>query len=283
MDKVEAKQLLDKYLDGTCTQEEKNILERFYLEESDRRNLPVDFIDFTKIGTEILSNVLKEKRVPAHVRQLYIWKRIAVAAVILIIFSPIIYFYIKNKPVKNPKSAIAVDIKPGGNKAYLTLSNGSKINLNDISNGEIADQSGTKVSKTRNGQVSYTATPHNALLGVATGNKIQFNTISTPKGGQYLVILPDQSKVWLNASSSITFPTVFTGDERTVSLTGEAYFEVTKNKKKPFIVAVNNMEKVRVLGTHFNIMAYDDENKISTSIFPETLLSIPFCPGFNRA
>ena len=94
---------------------------------------------------------------------------------------------------------------------------------------------------------------------------VTYNTLSTPRGGQYQLVLPDGSKVWLNASSSLHFPTAFTGKNREVELTGEAYFEVAKNKEKPFHVKVNDMQ-VEVLGTHFNINAYEDENAIRTSL-----------------
>jgi len=105
---------------------------------------------------------------------------------------------------------------------------------------------------------------------VATGEPVSYNTIITPRGGQYQLILPDGTKSWLNSASSLKFPTVFTGNQRKVELSGEAYFEVTKNTAKPFLVKVDNLQ-VKVLGTHFNIMAYSDETAIRT-----TLLEGPF-------
>ncbi len=150
-------------------------------------------------------------------------------------------------------------ILPGGNKAVLTLSDGSHIELDEMANGEIAKESGVKITKTADGRLLYTV--REGLAHV----KPAFNTISTPKGGQYQIALPDGTMVWLNAASSLKFPSSFTGNDRLVSLTGEAYFEVAKDKKKPFKVQTEQQE-VEVLGTHFNINAYDDEGVVKTTL-----------------
>lgn len=150
-------------------------------------------------------------------------------------------------------------IKPGGNKAVLTLSDGSHIELDDLANGEIAKESGVQITKTADGRLLYTARPG---LGHV---KIGYNTIATPKGGQYRIALPDGSQVWLNAASSLKYPSAFTGKERNVTLTGEAYFEVAGNKNMPFMVKTRNQE-VEVLGTHFNINAYEDESRVKTTL-----------------
>lgn len=150
-------------------------------------------------------------------------------------------------------------IKPGGNKAVLTLSDGSHIALDDVANGEIAKESGVQITKTADGRLLYTARP--GLSHV----KVGYNTIATPKGGQYRIALPDGTMVWLNAASSLKYPSAFTGAARNVELTGEAYFEVAKNKHLPFMVKTRNQE-VEVLGTHFNINAYEDENGVKTTL-----------------
>ncbi|MBC9912075.1 FecR family protein [Chitinophaga varians] len=150
------------------------------------------------------------------------------------------------------------DVAPGGNKAVLTLSDGSQITLDSATNGILAQQGSSKVTKLANGQLVYDAS------GTSQG-KILYNTMSTPLGGQYSLILPDGSKVWLNAGSSITYPTAFTGQERKVNVTGEAFFEVAKNATMPFRVMANNTT-VEVLGTHFNINAYTDEATINTTL-----------------
>jgi transmembrane sensor len=149
------------------------------------------------------------------------------------------------------------DIAPGGNKAVLTLADGSTIVLDDAHNGTVAQQGKTKISKL-DGRLAY-----NSSSGGT--EEVLFNSVITPRGGEYQVMLPDGSEVWLNAASSIRFPTVFKGPERRVEITGEAYFEVAKNAAVPFIVNVNSSE-VKVMGTHFNIMAYKDEGSVRTTL-----------------
>jgi transmembrane sensor len=149
------------------------------------------------------------------------------------------------------------DKAPGGNKAILTLADGSTVILDTTTNGAITKQGSITIIKL-DGQLTYTK------KGSAS-KEILYNTITTPKGGQYQIVLPDGTKVWLNAASGLHFPTEFRGKERNVELTGEAYFEVAKNAAMPFHVLVNNM-KVEVLGTHFNVMAYDDEAAVKTTL-----------------
>ncbi len=141
----------------------------------------------------------------------------------------------------------------------LTTSDGSTIVLDSIQNGTITHKGATQITK-QGGMLIY-----NVSSSTGQDAPVVYNTLTTPKGGQYQVVLPDGSKVWLNAASSLHFPSAFPGRERVVELTGEAYFEVVKNKKKPFHVRVGNMS-VNVLGTHFNVNAYPDENSIKTSL-----------------
>src|SRR5690606_29853914 len=157
-------------------------------------------------------------------------------------------------------SAAAINIAPGSNKAALTLADGSTILLDDAAEGKISEQGNTFVYKT-NGTLSYNAQNVNSNLNA----KQSFNTLTTPRGGQYKIVLPDSTVVWLNAESSIRFPTKFSAHERNVSLTGEAYFEVATNKSAPFKVNLESME-VEVLGTHFNVMAYSDEKSVNTTL-----------------
>jgi hypothetical protein len=153
----------------------------------------------------------------------------------------------------------AKDLLPGGNKAVLTLGDGTVISLDDTNEGVLANQGNISVKKTKDGQLVYTINKNSG------SREISINTISTPKGGQYQVVLPDGSKVWLNAASSISFPTLFKGTERRVQIKGEAYFEIAKDASMPFIVSANATE-VKVYGTHFNIMAYEDESAIKTTL-----------------
>lgn len=152
-----------------------------------------------------------------------------------------------------------IDLPPGGNKATLTLSGGRKIPLDDTPNGKLAMENGVNIQKNADGQILYSVTGANQQ----TEEPI-YNTISTPKGGQYQVSLPDGSLVWLNAASSLSFPVNFSGKQRKVSITGEAYFDIKKNKEQPFIVQSGNQE-LEVLGTEFNINSYLP-GAISTSL-----------------
>jgi ferric-dicitrate binding protein FerR (iron transport regulator) len=151
---------------------------------------------------------------------------------------------------------------PGGNKAILTLANGRQITLTGARNGTLAVQGAVAINKTADGRIIYNSS-NEATSGHAAATT--YNTMTTPRGGQYQVVLPDGSKVLLNAASSLTYPTTFNGNERKVELTGEAYFEVAHNASKPFKVSSNG-QTVEVLGTHFNINAYKDEPAIKTTL-----------------
>lgn len=187
--------------------------------------------------------------------------RIAAASVIIFISVAIGYYVLKPR-VSDP---VAVqqppmhnkDVLPGINKAILTLSDNSVVVLDDSTNGQVAKQGNTRITKLSNGQLVYHV-DGKAMQAV-------YNTLTTPKGGQFKLTLPDGSKVWLNAASSIKYPTAFNGNQREVHVTGEAYFEIIHNKSKPFRVKANEME-VTVLGTHFNINAYDDEEAVKTTL-----------------
>jgi transmembrane sensor len=191
----------------------------------------------------------------------YNWLK--VAALLIVTLSAGLWFTVWHQKANQAKvlaKSKPVEIHPGGNKAYLTMANGSRIVLNDVQNGKLAVQSGIQVSKEKNGLLVYDIkkTPDSSAI-------TQFNTITTPRGGQYQVLLADGTKAWLNAASSIKFPVAFNGHERRVEITGEVYFEVAKNKEWPFIVKANNVN-VQVLGTHFNISAYPDDEAITTTL-----------------
>lgn len=189
------------------------------------------------------------------------WWRFAAAAVILITLSIGALYYSSRKPAYDN---LANDVAPGGNKAVLTLANGEKIILNDAKKGELAAQSGVMVTKLVDGEIVYAAKPGEAVTTSA-------NSIATPRGGQYQVVLPDGTKVLLNAASVLTFPVSFAAaKERRVELKGEAYFEVAK-MKIPFIVSTNK-EEIKVLGTHFNVSNYADESVSKTTLIEGSVL-----------
>ena len=205
---------------------------------------------------QILANIKLQQQLPAKPvrRKLYTW--LSAAAATFLIVGSVIYF---SKDDSLEKQAAVANLQPGKNKAVLTLANGSHITLDGAKNGDLAKQGGVQIVKTKDGQVVYTADNQTTSAG-------EENSIETPNGGQYMVILPDHSKVWLNAGSSLKYPVSFDQSKnRLVKLTGEAYFEVAKDKTHPFIVKTAQQE-VEVLGTHFNINSYSDEPATLTTL-----------------
>lgn len=254
MKNKEAKQLLSKYKAGTCSEEEIALLESWYLDYRDEA-MDLDPEGLAEARKKIWADL------PVHQgagRSVKLWPRIAAAASIIICVGIGLIFYNKQAKLRNDVPGLTA-IVPGGNKAVLTLADGSKIDLNDVSKGTLAKRLGITVTKTADGEIVYT-------VNDTRGNKqTEYHTIATPRGGQYQVSLPDGTKVWLNASSAIKYPTSFTANERKVTLSGEAYFEVTPNRASPFKVVSNN-QTITVLGTHFNVSAYKDDGRIVTTL-----------------
>lgn len=271
MNKAEVEKLLQKYSDGLCTEQEKALVESWHLAELSGKNSDLNHADLIDAKNQIW-NAIEEQTELNTVKKYALWLKIASAAVVLFFIGFVINNQIKKQlPAEQDFSkTITKAIKPGGNKATLTLADGSKISLTDATNGIIAKQAGINITKTDKGELIYT------VASVSTAKaKDLFNTIETPRGGQYQVNLPDGTKVWLNAESSLKYPAVFNQSNRVVELKGEAYFEVAKLLNKtgnrvPFKVKSNlgagRNQEVEVLGTHFNINAYDDEPNNKTTL-----------------
>lgn len=190
------------------------------------------------------------------------WVKIAAA---VLIFASVGFYFVRRQKmgaVKNEVANTTARIVPGSNKAILTLATGKSIVLDSAANGALANLGKSQVNKVGDGKLVYDVLPNATHAGV---NAVLYNTLTIPPGGQYQVVLPDGTQVWLNSSSSLSYPTEFAGNSRTVKLTGEAYFEVAKNKDKPFYVEMNNVQ-VKVLGTHFNISAYADDDDLTTTL-----------------
>ena len=242
--------------------QEKNVADARLLISSldtSRKNTPEEIKD--RIWESIQSKSKQAKVIP--IKRNKAW--MVAASVIVIMLAAGGYFYFnENIPqhfakIEKPQKLIKNDVAPGGNKAVLTLANGSTIILDSAQNGTLSKQGNVRIIKLDDGQLAYDQSD------VSAGQAVGYNTISTPKGGQYQLTLSDGTRVWLNAASSLRFPATFSGRERKVELTGEGYFEVAKNKEKPFEVSVNNAV-VTVLGTHFNINAYSDERVVKTTL-----------------
>jgi transmembrane sensor len=260
------KSLISKYNSGTVTAEEKLLVERWYESvNGDDSILDAQQLLQLKQSTykELLGYIDARRRVMGRKphQSSFAYIRWIAAAAILLICSIGIYYHYSTAPTDGlVKNILKNDIAPGGNKATLTLADGSRIILDDAKNGKITKQGETLVQKKRSGLLSYVKGDVNLA-----GTEITYNTVSTPRGGQYDVTLADGTKIWLNAASSIKFPTSFTGKERNVELTGEAYFEVAENKAMPFHVSVAG-QTIEVLGTHFNVNAYTDEAAVKTTL-----------------
>lgn len=265
MQKERLKYLLENYSGAGLSDPELAELESWY-NQIDYGEKELDQYILEVGGQEVLVDRMHEDfkhkiyKQP-NIKSISITKMVAMAAAVLLVVSAGIYLY-QSQSI-NPASRLSQEaevsvIMPGGNKAVLTLANGRQINLETASNGQLAETDGVEVKKSADGQVLY-----RVISGINSTPEI--NTISTPNGGQYQIILTDGTKVWLNAASSLRYPTVFSGNERVVELEGEAYFEVKENQKSPFLVISNN-QKVKVLGTHFNIKSYPDDPVIKTTL-----------------
>ncbi len=273
------KYLFEQYKDDACTPSERKELMAIMqhpinglrikqlLEAEINKGLSDELMAHQMLSPEkaalIFDTIIDGNKKKLSIGMMYLW-RIAAAAILIGVISFAGYFSMQKsviKPVavivKQLKQPLAADALPGSKGAVLTLSNGQQIVLDSAGNGQLASQGGTTIVN-KNGEIVY------AVKGTDAG-EVLYNTMSTAKGRQYQLILSDGTKVWLNSASSIRYPAAFVGNLRSVSITGEAYFEVAKDKAKPFVVTVNNME-VKVLGTHFNINAYADEAAIKTTL-----------------
>jgi len=256
MDNRNAKELLKKYHKGQCTDEEKAWLDSWYLNFESSQAEELSEADY-KTAEQIIWNNIKPRPQVINIRK---WVNIAAAIVLCFVCAGLYLKFVHKPTVGIPAADVKTGkIKPGSNKAILILADGRRVALTDTRNGKIAEQSGVSINKAADGKIIYEA------AASVNDNAVALNTVETPRGGQYQIDLPDGTKVWLNAASSLTYPARFRGKERNVTLQGEAYFEVAKNKLMPFKVQANNVN-VEVLGTHFNIMSYTDEHSVNTTL-----------------
>lgn len=260
--------LCEKYLKGLCSPEEENMLDAYQRENG--------LFDLNLSGDEVqrlretLSSRLTQSMQAQHGKKFNVvwlnWKIIApIAAVLLVTIYLAVHQFSsdKQKPVLTAKVKPLNEVKDiiaGSANAVLTLSTGESIKLDGSKNGLINTGNSTSISKSGNGLVV------SALGKDNLANNELLNKITIPRGGKYTITLPDGTRVWLNSSSSLSFPNTFEGPDRKVMLTGEAYFEVASNKQKPFKVNVAGKQEVEVLGTHFNISAFEEDQNITTTL-----------------
>lgn len=267
--------LISKAIRGKLTAEEEQRLQAWLNEKDGNRQLynklleeaadpatATQWLDGDR--DEVLQRIKRHRRTghktePGRVGR-YRKLGIAVAAAAILAAVSVLYPRVAKPPLpahELKQAAHTPDLHPGGNVATLTLGNGSVIALNKQANGTLASQGNTTILKPDSGSLVYNAQ--------GNSQKILYNRITTPRGGRYKVTLPDGSRVWLNAGSSLRFPTAFRGGERKVTLTGEAYFDIISYPDQPFIVETDNIQ-ITELGTQFNIMAYDDEPAVKTTL-----------------
>lgn len=275
--------LIQKYIRGKASPEEEQFIEAYYesfdasgeqpqLQHDEKKTLIAQ-----EMRAAIWQQIDAAEQAPLHIPVVKrLWFRMTMAAAVVVMVAIPVHYYIIKTPA--PKQVAQTsrqpapqhDALPGGNKATLTLADGTIVDLDNAANGTIATEGKTVVNKRENGRLEYSES-HSQLT---TDNSPTYNTLSTPTGGQYFLELPDGSKVWLNAASSIRYPTAFNNKERLVELTGEAYFDIKKNQNIPFRVHFSSPSKdggdregmIEVMGTQFNVNAYHDESAIKTTL-----------------
>ncbi len=262
--------LIAGYIRGTITEKDHDELDNWvnesdhnmqlFEELTDENNLEQNLAWMDQVNAEqSYEKSLADGKFETKTKRFRINKVwMAAASVILLVGIFFIYQYVTNMKTKDPLITEGSTLQPGGNKATLTLENGTVIDLSSAKNGLLNADSGISVIKTQDGRMVY---EDDTIVQTAS----VMHTLATPLGGQYQVTLPDGTRVWLNASSMLKYPSRFTGKDRRVELNGEGYFEVAKNVSKPFRVVANDVN-VEVLGTHFNINAYSDEPSLTATL-----------------
>lgn len=260
MDTTQISDLAEKYLNGKATAVEKEALHEWYdhVNEGDTEIVvrpQADTLEEAKarILRQLQEQIARDKKVVPVRPMRRKWLPWVAAACIIVAAGT----YLLRQPEKHEGTTAVLPLPPAGNKAMLTLGNGSVVDLTASADGTIGEQSGTTVNKQQA-----------LLIYDDKGNgstQPAINKLFVPRGGKYRLILPDGTKVWLNAASELRFPTAFPGKERLVELDGEGYFEIAADADQPFIVKTAGL-RVEVLGTHFNVKAYRDESSINTAL-----------------
>jgi len=268
MQEEDIKALLEKYKAGTITDAEKAVLDQWYLQVAADNSQELSEAERLQTFDSVQQH-LEALTAAKPVRRL--WLRIAAAACLLIGLSFGGYLLLHKPQPAQQITQQQPDVQPGHNQATLTLANGQKIVLTKGLKGQLATQHGTIISADNN--ISYDA---------KANEQVSYNTLATAQGEQspYPLVLADGTKVWLNAESSITFPTAFNGKKRNVTLTGEAYFEVAHNSKQPFKVEANG-QTIEDIGTAFNVNAYTNEPVFKTTLVEGSIKinNITLIPG----
>lgn len=272
--------LIEKYLSGEASEKEKKRVDAWY-ESYDLNRLEFAHNEEEEAASshrslQIIRDRIAQQRLAERTdaskkrrgeKTIYRWMAAAAIAALVLGISYFFASETKHIPVTAASPTESGDIMPGGNKAVLTLANGQQIVLDQSASGTLSLQGNTKVIRLNAGAVAYRLQPKaSAGEDSRRGHQpVEYNTITTPRSGRYEVVLPDGSKVWLNAASSLRFPTAFKGTERQVEMSGEAYFEIAKDAGRPFVVKRGHID-IQVLGTQFNVMAYENEDNMKVTL-----------------
>ncbi|WP_316820227.1 FecR family protein [Pedobacter gandavensis] len=253
-------ELAAKWLSRSISEDEAIEFANWYNRDQDQElEVPEHFAISEESHKKRMFKNIQQQIQPSPSRPILIRYRWAIAAILFISVSIGLLFYPILESQEPAQNFTKNDVSAGTNKAFLTLSDGTKLSLTDQKAGKLVEQAGVRISKGKDAQVIYTQMP-------GTSNKLEYHTISTPRAGQYQLNLPDGTKVWINAATVIRFPTSFSkSKERRVELIGEAYFEVAKDAIKPFIVKSAGQE-IKVFGTHFNISSYPEDQSIYSTL-----------------
>lgn len=252
MNRKEALDLLERYERGEATDAEKQLVEAWFLSLGEREDAGLSDDREAALSRQLWKAIQRKKR------SSFRYTRWLVAAAVIGVAATAVWFYLPVTRVTKKVNCLAAAM-PGGNHAVLTLAGGRRLVLDSMAIGNTVAQENGVVRKRTDGEISYTSGLQQQV------NSTEYNTLSTPKGGQYTITLADGSRVCLNAGSTLHFPAQFDKIHRTVTLEGEAYFDISANPHAPFIVQSAG-QQVRVLGTGFNIRAYADEASVKTTL-----------------
>ncbi len=262
MTQEEIGEILERYLAGKASSREQALLDQWFNERSYRNWRTLEESERTQVREAMQAHVVKELFPQTQQRFLYL-KRMAVAASVILLSACAFWLYRNTFSVQTMQHDYAQQaVAPGSNVAYLTLEDGSTVFLDDTIAGLVHHKEGVYIHQSEIGELHYRTEASESIENSAEDRK---NTMHVPRGGQYRIVLPDGTKVSLNSASTLTYPVAFSSEKRMVTLIGEAYFEVAKNKEVPFLVKANDTE-VHVTGTKFNITAYQDEEQVTTTL-----------------
>lgn len=275
-DPADISRLIYAHLEGELSAEDQLRLEYWLSASDENRQLFDRLTDPDNIRQGLINQFRNRQQTPVLYRQVLagideqpptvirpmrsLWRWGWVAAALITMIGTATYILLKDKPAApaGQQTVAPADIPPGREGAILTLADGTRVLLDSLPNGVIAAQNGSRLSL-QDGRLAYDATG-------GAGGKIVYNTMTTPRGRQFQLSLPDGTRVWLNAASAIRYPTAFSGQERTVELTGEAWFQVAPQANRPFQVKAGETTAIEVLGTGFNVNAYSNEEAVITTL-----------------